>query len=285
MTFMVIEQLYSGKESSASLPPHTPHTVTHDLESFFYILLLICILFKGPLQQCPLETLQNSIHRDWQMPADYRIAAYWKVDDPQGGFEHFNFKVSNSNPVTYEVMLEKMEAILAVAKKADMLMRGPENLSSLSTGLSDADIEAEEDVDATSTEPETTSVLSTTVTQAGEETSDPPLPPIPNAHMKYTPVTYLPLGLQLSLFTPSTDVPRTAPPDSYPHEPSAWESKKCQKENTPSTRTSGCMGRSTKSGTGGRKTSSKNSYLLAFLFSPPCCLMTSLRKSLQISAD
>ena len=41
------------------------------------------------------------------------------IDDPIRGPTAFNFEVINTCPITYEVMLEKMQAVLQAARAAD----------------------------------------------------------------------------------------------------------------------------------------------------------------------
>jgi hypothetical protein len=43
------------------------------------------------------------------------IFGQMEVEDPSKKVDAFSFQVSNKNPVTYEVMLEKMESIFAAA--------------------------------------------------------------------------------------------------------------------------------------------------------------------------
>ncbi|KAF9218665.1 hypothetical protein BS17DRAFT_822594 [Gyrodon lividus] len=158
---MVLEQMYSRDRSSSRAPPHSPDTVAHDLESFFYVLLVICILFEHPSSQHPMEELQHSSLKDWWMPSNYHVAADWKVqtftngllpfkqhitsnftsyfqpmivpitnlfdtvfrgmevEDPRKKVDAFSFQVSNKNPVTYKVMLEKMESIFVATVAAN----------------------------------------------------------------------------------------------------------------------------------------------------------------------
>ncbi|KIJ09921.1 hypothetical protein PAXINDRAFT_157788 [Paxillus involutus ATCC 200175] len=203
--------------------------MAHDLKSFLHVLFVICILFKGPLSQHPMEELQHSSLTQWWMPSNYQVAVDWKmeVEDPSKKVDTFNFQVSNKNPVTYEVMLEKMESIFATAVAANEADKEPvaetpttqdSHSSSLPHLNTDMHVNSTPGVTETISEPSMivtdlpSSITTSThvssvspgllpldvtewsgfrleVAQKAKGPADAPLPPISNTHVKYTSVT------------------------------------------------------------------------------------------------
>ena len=333
MTFMALHLMYNGQWSSQALtpPPRCFHQVHHDLESFFYVLVVVCVLFEGPGQHRSMEELEGSTLKSWWMPGSYRAAADFKasafasglpsfkrnitsyftpyfqplitaitdlfhtifdnmiVDDPVGGPAAFNFEVVNTCSITYEVMLEKMQAILQAARAADQA-----DQDNLSNNIPTTPLEAQlrsssaDHLDSasvsamtpsfpqSSTDPLSNSSLRT----FGSTSLLPDSPERYNLRLElaevtntkpglvlqtsedlaqYTPVIHLPIGIGFKLFTPSSDIPPSVYPDLIPQDPFVEERHSESGRVIKWARTSGSgkgrgasSGRSKKSGTSGR---------------------------------
>ena len=78
---MTLELMYDAQSSGhmLSTPPRQAHKSYHDLESFLYVLIIICILFQGSGQHHPMEELEGSILKSWWMLSSYCIAADFKA--------------------------------------------------------------------------------------------------------------------------------------------------------------------------------------------------------------
>ncbi|KAF9233551.1 hypothetical protein BU15DRAFT_66499 [Melanogaster broomeanus] len=280
-------------EHTQSSSPHRSHKVHHDLESFFYVLLVICILFEGPRQHRQLTELEDTVLNSWWTPNTYQLAADFKasaftcglpsfkriitsrftpyfrpliepitelfdaifggmkVDDPMGKPTAFDFQVINDSPVTYDLMLEKMELVLSAATAADAAggLSGTESPATPATPFDeDPPVFAQaETSDAASIFRSTHSFFSSTtdpvsttssrtvgsgvlllnspecynlrleLADTSESSTTPCLPPMNTQDVPYvTKVVHLPLGLCFKVVAPSTDVPLPVYPDLLP---------------------------------------------------------------------
>ena len=106
-TFMALELMYDAQSSGhmLSMPPHWAHKSYHDLESFLYVLVIICILFQGPGQHCPMEELEGSILKSWWMPSSYCVAADFKASAFTCGLPSFKQHITSHFTLYFQPLI------------------------------------------------------------------------------------------------------------------------------------------------------------------------------------
>ncbi|KAG0702908.1 hypothetical protein DFH29DRAFT_998995 [Suillus ampliporus] len=167
-SFVAIELLFQVNGIS---PQHSP---MHDLESFFYAIIVILMLFIEPGVKRSTEYWKDTGLEHWWYPHDWNLVAKWKYstmkadfsfDDSIMGhvsgyfdcwkplihelrhaifgtmlFEHissapFNCRYKNTHPITYNTMISILQEMVQLGKEQDILEG--ENPTECKAGLGD----------------------------------------------------------------------------------------------------------------------------------------------------